>query len=235
MNISITASRSLVVAGIVGCAAIAQAVVISESARVGPVPSLAGTGLNGSFWDTLEPGWHGVGWDPQSIAAADAFVASLPKTATFSATYLDYPNGTKATTSNPEPSLSVFLGSDGVTLSGGGSTSIEWSSTYLFQGYIKITSDLDVTPGGTIDVNFGLGSDDGSRLKIGGVQVAARDGLTVCGRGWCHVGKAAAKCAATEPDNPRQRSFRMNENLRHACGCAVLAGSTGDFAGREFQ
>jgi hypothetical protein len=88
---------------------------------------------------------------------------------------LDYPVGSTDSIADTT-TLSAFLGANATNLSGSGGNTLD-SSLFLFKGLINIQSGFDVTAGNsTIDVNFAVGSDDGMRLRIGGVTVAQYDG-----------------------------------------------------------
>jgi len=104
---------------------------------------------------------------------AESILASNPADVTFIATTLDYPNG---------PGDNVFLGNViadllGIDSFGGPNAddSVE-GFVFRFSGAIQIDSSFDTTPGGAIDVAFALGSDDGSVLQIGGVEVIDNGG-----------------------------------------------------------
>ena len=137
---------------------------ISGSASVGLPSGIAGTGLNAEYYNQ----------GPGDGATADGIIASNSPAAKFTATLLDYPNG-GVDSYGYTATVSQFLGVDAFEglhaadlISGG--------MVLRFTGYIKITSDFDTVPGGTIDVNFALGSDDESRLRIGGVTVIDKGG-----------------------------------------------------------
>ncbi len=139
----------------------AQAVVVPSSAIVAGSPATAGTGLNGAYYDT----------NVTSNAAADSVFAGSAATGTFLAKTINYGGGGSV---GDGMSVASFLGSNASNLVGTFTSNLE-TSLYHFTGYINITSAMDLTPGGTIDINFAVGSDDGMRLKIGGVTVAEYD------------------------------------------------------------
>jgi len=144
------------------------AATISASSLVAASPSIAGTGLNGSFWNTNS--------SMSNNAAADA-VTLRTATATFLATTLDYTSthtvsGTSVVDST---TLANFLGNNARNLSGAGSNTLD-TSVYLFSGYLNVTAAMDTTAGNsTIDIAFRVGSDDGMRLNIGGTTVTTYD------------------------------------------------------------
>jgi PEP-CTERM motif-containing protein len=137
----------------------AYAVVIPAGSSVGSPPAGSGTGLNAEFHDT----------NVVDVNAAETELTTAT-TATFRSTALDYPNGS-ANTVGDGTTLAVFLGADAASLSGAGTTTLT-GSVFGFDGFIKIVNAFDTTPGNsTIDVTFSVGSDDGFRLRIGGVVV----------------------------------------------------------------
>ncbi len=151
------------------CSALsAAAATIPVSTLAGASPSVAGTGLNGTFWNTSS--------SMANNAAADA-VTQKAATATFLATTVDYTNTrTVNGTSVPDTTtLANFLGGNAKNLSGAGNTTLD-TSVYLFSGFLNVTQALDTTPAtGSLDISFRVGSDDGMSLTIGGATVAAYD------------------------------------------------------------
>ncbi len=139
----------------------AQAATITTLA--GTSPTVAGTGLNGAYWNTNS--------SMSNNAAADLASSASP-TATFLAKVVDYGNGGSVLDTTL---LSAFLGSNAANLSAAGGNTID-TSIFRFAGFINVTQAMDTTAGNnTIDVNFRVGSDDGMRLRIGGVDVTAYD------------------------------------------------------------
>jgi len=114
-----------------------------------------------------------------SLAAADAILASSSPAAAFRSTLVDYPNGGEKILFLP--TLGDLLGIDAITLVPQSAAAIEASPMVTrLAGVIDITEDLDIDPTtSTIDVRFALGSDDGSRLRIGGQTVIRIDGTGV--------------------------------------------------------
>jgi hypothetical protein len=158
------ALRFLLSVGLIFCSVqLAEAVLIPSSASVVPPVGVA-QGLDGFYYNT------GVA----SIAAAEAVIAGQQPTATFLSTLLDYPNLAGNIVSD-STTLAAFLGADAASLSGSGGNTLN-TSLFLFTGFIKIDAGFDRVDGGTIDVNFAIGSDDGMRLRIGGVTVTQKDG-----------------------------------------------------------
>ena len=127
----------------------------------GSSPVIAGTGLNGAYYDT------NVG----SNSAADSVFSSSIATGMFRATTINYGAGTSVPDTGTNVSVATYLGSNASNLVGNFSSTLE-TALYHFTGFINITSAMDITPGGTIDVKFRVGSDDGMRLNIGGTTVA---------------------------------------------------------------
>lgn len=149
----------------------AEAVVIPSSDKVGPSPAVPGDGLNGFFWTDFGPTF--------TNAAADAVIAGTAPTATFHSTAVDYPNG-PATTHSSGNTLATHLGVDAGSLdpAAAGAGNILTTSLFRFTGFINILAEHDTNLAtGDIDVFFTLGSDDGSRLRIGGVTVIDNGGL----------------------------------------------------------
>jgi hypothetical protein len=153
--------KPLAALGLMWVMAGAQAVAVPSSALVSASPATAGTGLNGAYYDT----------NVYSNGAADAVFASTSTTGTFLAKTINYGGGSSV---GDGMSVASFLGSNASNLVGTFTSNLE-TSLYRFTGYINITSAMDLTPGGTIDLNFMVGSDDGMRLKIGGTTVAEYD------------------------------------------------------------
>lgn len=142
-------------------APLAQASTITTLA--GTSPTVAGNGLNGAYWNTSGSMSNNAAADAASVTSA---------TATFLAKLVDYGNGSSVPDSTP---LSSFLGNNAANLSGASTNTLD-TSVYRFTGFLNITQAMDTQAGnGTIDVNFRVGSDDGMRLRIGGVDVATFD------------------------------------------------------------
>lgn len=124
---------------------------IVATAAFAPVASLAAT-FQGEFWD--------ANVSLNNLSQAQAVIAAGPATATFQSSAIDYPNGSTGSISD-NISLSAFLGADAATLSGAGTTN-------LYQSVFRFTGSLLLAPG---QQTFGIGSDDGFNLIIGGTQI----------------------------------------------------------------
>ena len=165
------ATQALLV--VLGIGQAAQAgVFIPASSRVSGI--VVGSGLKGFFYDRDDP--------PDvinSLAVADDIIASSSPSATFSSTLVDYPNG------NDDilfvPTLGELLHDDAASLNPpGAADSVASPMVMRFMGVINVTEDFDIDPNNsTIDVRFALGSDDGSRLRIGGQTLISIDGTGV--------------------------------------------------------
>ena len=149
------AGFSLLLAGQIG------AVTIPADRAIGPPGSGTGVGLDASFYD--------ANVRITSNARADDFRNANVPTATFVATLANYP--VVGNVSSSGTALVTFLGNDGDTLSGAFNNNLR-DSVFYFEGFISITSDMDVIGNNsTIDLAFAVGSDDGMRLRIGSVVV----------------------------------------------------------------
>jgi Right handed beta helix region len=147
-------------------------VFIPASSRVTGV--IVTSGLQGFFYDRDDP--PGT---LSSLALADAIIASSSPAATFTSRLVDYPKGPERISFLPK--LGALLSADAATLEPPDAAAIGASPMVVrFQGVIRITEDLDIDPSnGTIDVRFALGSDDGSRLRIGGQTLISINGIGV--------------------------------------------------------
>lgn len=147
-------------------------VFIPASSRASGI--FAGPGLDGFFYDRDDPAGT-----VDSLAMADLILAGSSANATFSSTLIDYPNGDEAILFLP--ALGELLGADAAGLNPPGAAASEASPMVMrFLGVIHITEGMDIDPGNsTIDVRFALGSDDGSRLRIGGQTLISIDGTGV--------------------------------------------------------
>jgi len=158
---------------VLGLGQAAQAdVFIPASARVSG--TVVGPGLEGFFYDRDDPAGT-----INSLAVADAIIASSAPSAAFNATSMDYPNGDQATLFLP--TLGALLGADAASLNPPGAGASAASPMVMrLTGVIGITEAFDIDPNNsTIDVRFALGSDDGSRLRIGGRTLISIDGTGV--------------------------------------------------------
>jgi hypothetical protein len=135
----------------------AWAVDVPGSASVRPVPSSAGTGLNGRYWK-LPP--KTIGEDPNALKLNGLpIINSQAPTATFTGTSINY-------TGDDLTPIATWLGADGGSLVGGAGD--------MDDGLISLTGFYAVPSAGTH--RFRIASDDGSILKIGGVTVIDNDG-----------------------------------------------------------
>jgi hypothetical protein len=128
----------------------------------GAGPSMPG--LRGKYYPTNSP----TVMNNQNLSV-DTFLASNPTpTGTFVSTTVNYHGG--------DTSVTAHLGADAVTLSAGGGNSTT-DSLFTFDGFIdiKATDDIDPSLAG-IQIKFAFGSDDNSRLTIGGMVVVENDG-----------------------------------------------------------
>lgn len=155
----------------IGQAARAE-VFIPASSRVSGV--IVETGLTGLFYDRNDPAGA-----INSLAAADAVIASSSPNAAFISTWVDYPSGNEAILFLPR--LGELLGADAAGLQPPGAAASSVSPMVMrFTGVIHVDEAMDIDSGNsTIDVRFALGSDDGSRLRIGGQTLISIDGTGV--------------------------------------------------------
>lgn len=159
-------SRLLLAAALVALPCAAQAAVIPSGVKVANSPVTSGTGLNGYFWDT----------NVTSNGQADTIFGSTAATSTFRSPTQSYGGSSVSDSSYTVKSYLETYGSTILTGATAANSVDLNSSLFRFTGYINITSAMDTTPGGTIDINFSVGSDDGMRLKIGGVTVTEFNG-----------------------------------------------------------
>lgn len=167
----------LTLVSLVGLNGPASAITVSTQATLGTLPSGEGQGLLGEFWDTSQI---------LSLTAADAVIAAGDPTAAFLSTGIDYPNGPSAldyenaTILSPFSTPQTFLGFDSASLTPFPGVHRLDGSVFRYSGYLSISEadDLDGAAAG-IQVNFRLKSDDGSRLRIGGLNVIDIGGVHV--------------------------------------------------------
>ena len=171
----VTAMKQIVASALAAIAALAinwgtaGAVTIPASELVHEPTKKVGTGLKGEYYNIR------AGSRITTNSQADFIISYTDPTATFVAKLIDYPNGGDNTMGDTK-TLAEFLGGNATGLSGSGSTTLDYSLFHFF-GYINILDSFDVTVGNsTIDVKFALGSDDGSRLMIGGKTVVNNEG-----------------------------------------------------------
>lgn len=146
--------RAAAVALLAPCLSLAAThadVVVPWDGWSAPVPQAPGAGLNASMWNGLF----------SSLSQAEAFAASNPRDARFTATLIDYPNGDLDALANPAQH-SALIGADFPSSTAPAAANAH-NMVYRFDGYIAIPAAGDVT--------FTIGSSDGARLVIGGVQI----------------------------------------------------------------
>lgn len=142
----------------------AGAVTIGASQNLGAVPFAAGTGLLGSYYK------FGSSSNIGTLANANQLITSSSgPTATFTTTTVCFPNCADSSI-NDTSSLSTLLNGHvndfSYTAPGNTVTAVDHSA-------IKLTGYIAITQVGTY--NFAIGSDDGSSLTIGGVNVINND------------------------------------------------------------
>ena len=143
-------------AGIAGWGSVAQATTITSSQASGSIPAVAGTGLSASYYKFSQ----GIG----NLAQGDGLVAAASApTATFTALNICFPscNGS----ADDGNSLASYIASNGSNLVG---SSTLGDAVTRYNGFIAIQSAATYT--------FGLYSDDGSLLVIGGTTIINDDG-----------------------------------------------------------
>ncbi len=166
-SIGTTASTSLAVTGLAASTAYSMSVrardaagnnsatstALSVTTASGPVAG--GSGLKGEFFTQFG---YGVNASRSAISGQNAAFA-------FTATSIDYPNGS-ATTSTAN--WAAWLGGDG---SGAPAESIQ-TSVLRLSGFIQIKPEFDIQSGNsTIDVDFQLASQGYAALTVNGSQV----------------------------------------------------------------
>ncbi len=142
---------------------------IPISALLGPAPTFAGDGLLASYYDVDTV---------TNLGEADEVIAATTPNATFKSTLIDYTPGDVNVIESESTMLQSFLGGDAAGLDPTARTSTVNGSIFSFSGFIRIDEsfDRDLSDDG-IDVNFKVGSDDGFRLVIGGVEVSSFNSL----------------------------------------------------------
>lgn len=154
---------ALAFVAVLGGATAVHGVLIPASAAVAPPPEGPGDGLYGVYYN--QPAVNNV--------SADSILATGSPDATFGATSLDYPNGWLDVRGNGD-TISELLGVD--AFSGPHAADRVEGCTFRFDGFVKIETAFDTSPGDLIDVIFALGSDDGTRLRIAGIDVIDNGG-----------------------------------------------------------
>ena len=131
-------------------------------------------GLAGEFYERDDPVFA-----IDSLDFADRVIAAGPPDGTFVAFTLDYPAGRADTLFIPN--AATYLGEDAATMKPTSQLRESVSpSIWNFTGWIEIDGSHDlIDNNATIDVAFGLGSDDGSRLTIGGSDVVTIDTFAI--------------------------------------------------------
>jgi hypothetical protein len=143
-----------------GISSLAQPIDVSGDLSVGSPFATAGDGLNGEYWQ--RPVWS-ILTDGNTVRAngIDNQINGFgPATGTFQATLLNY-------TGNDLTTISTWLAGDAASLSPG-------TSGNLDDGAFRFTGFLNVSAAGVL--NIGTTSDDGSRIKIGGIDIVNNDG-----------------------------------------------------------
>lgn len=146
----------MLVAALAAAPAFGGSTVIPGSAALAPLPAFPGDGLNAAVWNNFTP---------QNLASADAFIQTITPNATFRATQIDYPNGSQQIVAG-NTSVANFIGADAGSISGNAGD--VFGSLFRFSGFIAIPQATTYT--------FSVGSDDGMRLRIGGVDIVSFDG-----------------------------------------------------------
>ena len=149
------------IAALVGLGLLAaspSALAITVSNPVGPSPAMAGAGLTGLYYGQVS--------NSSLIFTTDCamdYISKNKPVATFKASEINYP-GPGYDSACDSVTLGAFLGKDAATLSKKGV-----SDNHLEGQLFEFTGYLNVAAAGTY--NFSLGSDDGSRLLIGGKTI----------------------------------------------------------------
>jgi hypothetical protein len=127
------------------------------------LPAAPGTGLSGAIWSNDDIG------PVDDIAAARAYIGVRAPETLYTATVVDYPNGTTGIGSTDDP-LATMLGVDAASLSDPAvGTRPSLNSIFQIQGFLRVETAGTLT--------LGVGSDDGSELRIQGTLVQNNDGL----------------------------------------------------------
>jgi PA14 domain len=127
------------------------------------LPAAAGTGLSGYLWSSPDIA------PVDDLAAANAYILAHSPDALFTATSVDYPNGPTGSTSTSD-TIAAGLGVDAPSLTSAAvGANAALNSIFRFNGFLRVNA------AGTL--NLGVGSDDGSELRIQGTQVLNNDGL----------------------------------------------------------
>jgi hypothetical protein len=125
-----------------------------------PIPPYSGNGLDAELW---------AGVNVDTLAAARAHVLGFVPTTTFVSTSVDYPNGAAGSTTTSS-TFGAALGVDAGSLADPTvATDPVLNSILRFTGYLRVDQ-----PGSLF---LGVGSDDGSELRIQGTTVIFNDGI----------------------------------------------------------
>ena len=127
------------------------------------LPAAPGRGLSGAIWSNDDIG------PVDDIAAARAYIGVRPPETLYTATVVDYPNGSTGIGSTDDP-LATMLGVDAASLTDAAvGTRPSLNSIFQIQGFLRVETAGTLT--------LGVGSDDGSELRIQGTIVQNNDGL----------------------------------------------------------
>jgi hypothetical protein len=127
---------------------------IAIVALIGILPGLAQAAtFRGEFWDATVA--------IPNMGVADSIIAGGAPTSTFTSTLIDYPRGA-ATTSSSGVTLATFLGPDAASIVGPSNRTLT-RSVFRWTGFINL---------GAGNRTFTVRSDDGFRLRIGGILVS---------------------------------------------------------------
>jgi hypothetical protein len=147
-----------VVVSAMGVSVASAQITIPGSARSGPLLDFPGDGLTAKLWYA----------SVRTIADAQAVINSrFSDTAFLSTQGVDYPQGPLDFLPNNVSTLADFLGTDAVFLPFDPTTRGIGANIYEFTGYFAANAGESL--------RLGVGSDDGFRLTIGGVDVGSAD------------------------------------------------------------
>lgn len=145
-----------VVVSAIGVSVASGQVTIPGSARVDVLPAFPGDGLTAKLWYA----------SVNSIADAESVInARFSDTAFLSTQGVDYPQGPTDFLQNDGSTLADFLGTDADFLPFDPTTRGIAENVYKFVGYFAANAGESL--------RLGVGSDDGFRLTIGGVELGS--------------------------------------------------------------
>lgn len=144
--------------GLVGFPVLAQ-VSVPGSMAISPATTTAGTGLNGEYWKRPPVSILTDGATVRTNGIDNQINGFGPPTGTFHASQLTY-------TGNDLTVVTNWLAADGASFSG--------TVDNLDDGAFRFTGYINVSSAGT--VNLGTTSDDGSRIRIGSLDIVNNDG-----------------------------------------------------------